>query len=439
MLIEQAIFTSARTDRADGYQLVARSGGLSETAAHELALWGPSHDSLADPSGRTGSTNFFRLSEGRFCVSRTSAGGAEFSGRGGAVVYTHFLVVPPEVLARFANNPFALVRAVAATGALRVRDPIPSELDPLRLGGRSAASDLALLAQLARNPGPAAVATLVQTALASDRLAIWGRAGCEALVAGLFSLLPVECRTEFSFATGLKLSPARPVRLAALPPDRASWPAIDRAGYTLLDLDSHLAAESTWDGWAGFVAKVLAAGKLSSLAAELERPRPWLTCEKLDAIGKQATAALSSGQPASAGEARRVRPEPQPANTQPSNPFVQQRADAAHARREKLVQAVKNHAIKGTVEELAEALASQPPKVVELLERIDDLVFAAIGGDERALSELEVLWPTAAGELDAVVVEQSREQYLRLRWRSGRNSSREASAAPSEPSPPSTC
>ncbi len=391
----------------------SRSGGLPEAAARELALWGPSHDSLLDASGRTASTNFFRLAEGPFCVSRTSAGGAEFSGRGGPLVYTHFLVVPPQVLARFANNPFALLRTVAATGALRVRDPLPAELDPLRLGGRAAAADLALVAQLARNPGPAAIATLVQTALASDRLAIHSRTSCEALVAGLFSLLPIECRGEFSFTTGLKVSPARPVRLAALAPDRANWPAIDRAGYTLLDLDSQSAGESSWDGWARFVAKVLAAGKLSALAAELERPRPWLTCDKLDVIGKQASAALHLQQPATREQPKHASPEPKPANADTPPAFVQQRADAAHPRRKEIIQSVKSQAIKGTVEELAAALASQPPEVLEMLERIDDLVFAAIGGDERALAELEVLWPTAAGELEPALVEQSREQYLR--------------------------
>ena len=68
---------------------------------------------------------------------------------------------------------------------------------------------------------------------------------------------------------------------------------------------------------------------------------------------------------------------------------------------------------KSSLEGLAEALAAQPPEVLELLERIDDLVFAAIAGDGGALAELEVLWPVAAEELDDELVEQSREQYLR--------------------------
>ena len=48
-----------------------------------------------------------------------------------------------------------------------------------------------------------------------------------------------------------------------------------------------------------------------------------------------------------------------------------------------------------------------------MLERIDDLVFTAIDGDDRSLGELQVLWPMVAAELNEDLVEQSREQYLR--------------------------
>ena len=117
MLVEQAIFTSAVTDRAQGYQLTSRSPGISDADARELAVWGPSHDSLLEGHGATGSVNFNRLSSGAYAISRTTTGGAEYSGRGGAQVYTQFLVVSPELLARFANNPFAILRAATAVGA----------------------------------------------------------------------------------------------------------------------------------------------------------------------------------------------------------------------------------------------------------------------------------------------------------------------------------
>ena len=135
MLIEQAIFTSTQTDRAEGYQLAGRSNGLSAADARELAVWGPSHDSLLEQPGEPASTNFHRLSSGSFCVSRTTLAGAEYSGRGGPQVYTQFLVVPPPLLARFSNNPFAILRAATASGALGVGEQIPEVLQPFRLSG----------------------------------------------------------------------------------------------------------------------------------------------------------------------------------------------------------------------------------------------------------------------------------------------------------------
>ena len=62
---------------------------------------------------------------------------------------------------------------------------------------------------------------------------------------------------------------------------------------------------------------------------------------------------------------------------------------------------------------MAELLAGQPPAILELLERIDDLVFSAISGDDRAMVELQVLWPAVSDELDEYLVDQTREQYLR--------------------------
>lgn len=419
MLIEQAIFTSAQTDRADGYQLVSRSPGLAQNDALELAVWGPSHDSLLERNGQRSSTNFFKLSGGKYCVSRTTLAGAEYSGRG-QMVYTQFFVVPPEVLARFANNPFAILRAATASGVLQVHQRCPESLEPLRLGGRASAVDLALLAQLARDPGPSAMAMLVQAALASDRLAIVADSPIDRIVAGFFSVLPVECRTEFSFSTGLKFSPSRPLRISSLPSDRSSWRGVDRHGFTLLNLDDAKHSDVlTWEGWAGCVAQILSSGKLSVLAAELEPARPWLNCGNLDQLSEQAQVSWqasdrqSVGAPVEVAEIVAAEPPPEAPLAAVAGGVVEQRADGAHLRRTQVLAAAKNYVARSTVDELVEALASQPPEVLELLERVDDLVFAAIGGDDRALSELQVIWPAVAAELDENLVEQSREQYLR--------------------------
>jgi hypothetical protein len=224
------------------------------------------------------------------------------------VVHTRFLVVPPEVLARFANNPFTLLRAATAIGAMEVVTPVSDRLEPLRLGGRSAPVDMGLLAHLARDPGATVMATLVQTALASDRLAVAGQVPIEQLLAGLLNLLPIECRTEFSFTTGLKPSPSRPVRVSALPDDEAGWKAVARSGVTLLDLrEPSLVAEVHWEGWSGCVAQILQSGKFSLLASQLEQSRPWLNSSNLTMLSDQVQAHLAAS--------GRSRPAPSPGKT----------------------------------------------------------------------------------------------------------------------------
>ena len=177
--IEQAVFTSIESDAAAGYAVVARSPGVCEEDARELAVWGPSHDSMLDSSPAAESYNFHPLPSGAWCISRSVPVGGECHA-GGQRVYTQCLVVPPEVLLRFGNNPFALMHAASADGLWQVGSEIRqgddeagqvgnlsyvSRLEPLVLtAGGAAPVDQALLAFLAADPGPENVATMVQTA-----------------------------------------------------------------------------------------------------------------------------------------------------------------------------------------------------------------------------------------------------------------------------------
>jgi hypothetical protein len=294
-----------------------------------------------------------------------------------------------------------------------VHDPVPVTLEPVRLAGRAPAVDLGLLAQLARDPGPAAMATLVQAALANERLAIFAEAPTEQLIAGLFNVLPVECRTEFSFATGLKFSPSRFVRLSALPTEQSSWRALERAGVSILRLDSTSHHDDEhWQGWAAWLAGVFSSGKLSVLAAELDEERPGLSSAELDDLAVQIQASLRSGATKAAkAPARSSKRVPAPSAAPPARGGSRQRADAAHKARQGLL--VEGRSRTAQLDALADKLAEQPPAILELLERVDDLVFAAISGDRGALEELESLWPKVAAQLDDELLELSREQYLR--------------------------
>ena len=284
MLIEQAVFTSARTRRLNGYQLVATSPGVVDGDARDLAVWGPTHDSLEDTQPGAYSVNFHPLRSGAFCVSKTAAAGAEYSRRGGQQVYTQCLVVPSEALVRFANNPFWLLEAASAAGHMTVHQQVPDQLPTFELVGNVSAVDRVLLEQLIINPGPARTASLVQAALDSATLAVGGGTNAERVFCGLLNCLPTSCRRSFSFSTGLKNSPRRPFRLIPLPTEPAQQRRVVRqSDVTLLDLDGTIPEQFAPRGpFAQLVLAALNGGYVSAFADLLESAPADLTLDDLN-------------------------------------------------------------------------------------------------------------------------------------------------------------
>ena len=56
---------------------------------------------------------------------------------------------------------------------------------------------------------------------------------------------------------------------------------------------------------------------------------------------------------------------------------------------------------------------AESPEVRDVLEAMDDAMFAAIAGDDGALATAQSLWRQFARTLPRPLVEESREQYLR--------------------------
>lgn len=427
--VEQAVFTSAVTDRAAGYQVVGKSPGVREADAKELAIWGPSHDSLLELGPEAVSFNFHPLSSGAYCVSRTTPAGWEYSGRGGHRVYTQCLIVPPEVLGRFANNPFALIRAAVAGGMWQIHDEVPKRLEPLRFAGGAAPVDQTLLARLAANPGPERFAAMVHAALDSACLAVAGPPSAGQLIAGLFSCLPSECRTGFSFSTGLKFSSRRPFRLVALSGDQAEqrWVA-HQQNVTVLDLsDASSACSRPVDGWARLIGRVLCTGRTSFLATHLSKRRFQLTLEDLSALGLQLLEDLDASALCSDHEDADLPPflhadeegespatpaaDDWPEEEARREPSERRHAHAAHCQFAKTAEttgAEKTRAVPPS-----QNLEATSPEILEKLELLDDVVYDAIAGQSTALERLERLWPRVVAELGDERIAESREQYLR--------------------------
>jgi GTPase-associated protein 1, N-terminal domain type 2 len=453
LVIEQAIFTSTETDRAVGYQLAATSPGIDAVDLHELRVWGPSHDSLVNSGNDALSVNFHPLPSGAFCVSKTTPAGSEYSGRSGQLIYTQCLVVPPEALSRFSNNPFALLKAAFAQGSLCVHGQLPKQLAPFRLGGRAAAVDLALLGQLAAEPGPRWLGAMVEGAIASTSLVLLAGRGRERLIAGLINALPVECRTTISFSTGLKPSPRRPFRLMGLAD------AAGDAGHSLrfpnvkvIELSEGRPQPSVVEGsWGSLVAGMLENNRLAYFSAQLAYARPGLQVDDLAALAEELWARMPA-RARPAADARVAEASPPEAISRPTvrddeisaqrrdatgesvddGPEVrpqadQRRADAAHPR---LWRAAAEAATPTAAEPQAanssptattdsqsdspsHALSWQCPEVVEKLELLDDLVFEAIAGKPSALGQLRALWPTVLAEIPRELLDESRGHYIR--------------------------
>ena len=61
----------------------------------------------------------------------------------------------------------------------------------------------------------------------------------------------------------------------------------------------------------------------------------------------------------------------------------------------------------------SEQLDPESELVREMLEELDDVIFAAITGDATALAEAKSLWPRVVSEIGFELAEESQEQYLR--------------------------
>lgn len=289
MLVEQAIFTSARTERLDGYQLVAATDGISADDSQSLTQWCPAHDSLVESSPQATSINFHPLPSGNYCISRTMLGGAEYSGRGGGRVFTQCFVVPPKLLQKFSNNPFRMLEAISAAGHVRYYEAIPTRLETFQLVGRSSVIDRSLLRKLRTDPRRSRLCAVVAAVVGNRSVCVIERRAPELWLAALFSVLPVECRTQVSFCTGLQFSGRRPFRCASRRTlERDVRKSSQRSGITLLDVDElGDSGDEIPRGWATLAGQILAGKKLTTWEGLLGCNLPGLKIENLNALAQE--------------------------------------------------------------------------------------------------------------------------------------------------------
>jgi len=208
--------------RLEGYQLAATSSGITAELARELTLWGPAHDSLWDTRKGARSVNFHPLASGDLCLSCTTLAGQEYSARGGGRVYTQMFLLSGELLARFANDPFLVLRTIEAGGRLIVHDEVPVALSSIHVVGRCTQPDSTWIAPVAEEIALKAFEEIVEAVTSSTSVAVVANGRTEQLFQAILHSLSQEQRLSVSFTTGLKHSPRRPFKLFAVPNDSAT-------------------------------------------------------------------------------------------------------------------------------------------------------------------------------------------------------------------------
>ena len=135
---------------------------------------------------------------------------------------------------------------------------MPPILPAFDLPGRTAAVDEGLLVDLTERLGPRRMAWLVEKVLSADSLVLVEAPHAEGLLAGLLNCLPVECRPEMSFATGLVYSPRRPFRVNVVEADAPAARLARQPGVTLLNLADKPPADFAPTGWAAYLEEAVA-------------------------------------------------------------------------------------------------------------------------------------------------------------------------------------
>ncbi len=314
------------------------------------------------------------------------------------------MIIEPDLLARFANNPHAVLRAAIAGGALDIGQSIPENLSAIEMPGRAPVVDWETLTQAASLMGIEPLAALLRTALSADSLALVAGQDADRVLAALLACLPVDLRRRVSFSTGLKYSPRRPFRWFVASDGRGERRRLeDQFGVTVVEIDTGGAAAPPKEkatperGWTGYVATCLRLKRLDHLEEQLKSECPGLTLGELEKSGDQLTGELLADVAAATATARQNSVS---------------RVAHAHASHEPVKLFVPVDVPRRGPEAPSRIIPSDAPEIVEQLEVLDDTVYDAIAGDADSLAALSTLWPEVLDCLGYELVEPSREQYL---------------------------
>lgn len=208
-LIEQAVYSSKVGRTVSGYHLCARSPGINEEVANELARWSPSHGGLPGRERNAVGFSFFRIGPRRLAVGRTVHGMPEYSGRGGLQVFTRYLVIPQTMFEAWGCDATRFILLARSQGWLQWEPGIRNELPALTAPGK-----WALREPPHRIHGLSPLFERMKRHLkAGERIAVIGTDKPYEVLQMFLEGLDAAEKSELSFGAGLKPAAERPFRL----------------------------------------------------------------------------------------------------------------------------------------------------------------------------------------------------------------------------------
>lgn len=257
-LIEQLLLSVSSNQGEKKIEPFRKTGGILPIELDEELLWAESLRVNADGRSEPMNLFFHPLPSGRFALGRTVSEKNPQKRTNSAFSFLiHTLVIDAEQLCLFGNNPVALHLAAIARPEISAALFRSAPPEPAALDADGSFFDPRTLRAAALQPGTEPVAALCASVIADCCTLFTGTGMPLHMISAVLNLLPIDCRTEVSFASELCFSPERCLRLAGfsnLPPE---WAVSGRSSETFLDL----ANPDTWivpaDGWGRFVRSAL--------------------------------------------------------------------------------------------------------------------------------------------------------------------------------------
>jgi len=192
-------------------ELISRSNNIDDEIAKALCERVPSRGQLT--LDQSESVSFFELNGDQFALSRSVPGRIEGSRSGGRQTVSHIIVFDRAQLQGYQNNVVLLLRVVRSMGLLILQTSMPKELPLIDIPHQSFQEPNGFSrSELAKE-----TERIVRAIDIHKRVVILGLLDPLSFLCAFLAELPLEERTQISFATGMNVVDEKPFDLQFFP------------------------------------------------------------------------------------------------------------------------------------------------------------------------------------------------------------------------------